>query len=250
MSSSDNESPELKQIRKGIAEQYKQKLIKLAKQDTYTIPLNILENGVEIPDPFNPSKKYVIYREWEEKEFKRHKITVQDWHKAEELKAIYNSEDDDTETKTNLLMNLYSFLAKCYLKMSTKDDFVRASWGELRPIIDACDYRTEHSLADISDGIYKYWHLDVPVFLTHEEIEMVRTYRLWTGKAKTKPWEINAGGVKYQEDLSMVLKMEELENSGHNFKAKKAERSSGGGASGGVDADGTRHTKTTKIRER
>lgn len=248
MSAAGFENPELEQIRNSIAAQYKQKLIELAKQETYTISLNVLKNGIKIEDPLDSSKKYTIYRDWEEKEFQRYKITVSDWKKAEELTALYDSEEDETERKADLLMNLYSFLAKCYLKMS-RDNFRRASWGELRPILDACNYRTTHSLADLSDGIYKYFHLDVPVLLNSEELAMVRMYRLWTGKAKTKPTEYN-GGIWYEEDLNMVLKMEELEISGHNFKAKKAQGSSGGGGDSSIDAVGDKHSRRTRVRER
>jgi hypothetical protein len=237
-----------------LANQYKDALIELAKQDTYIISVQSLSSGSarKVLDPFDHTKLLTVYTKWEEKKYKRHKITVADYQKVKELSESYNDEEEEQEEeeeedderyrlkKIDQVLALYQFFAQCYLKMSP-EEFMRADWGQTRPILDACNYRTVHSLAHTSKALYQYFHLEGEVQLTHAEAECIRRYRLWTGKAKTKPAEYN-GGIWYEEDLNEVLKMEELDISGRNYKAKKSQ------SKGNVGADGDVHRKTTRVR--
>ncbi|MBD0328369.1 MAG: hypothetical protein ICV68_18280 [Pyrinomonadaceae bacterium] len=234
--------------------EYKEQLQQLAQQTSYFILLQDTTSGQKIPDPEDVyRRKTVVFygNEWEEVEFKRYKITITDHQRAEELYSRYEEfdyEEDDTGGKMDAAMEYYQFLASCYLKM-TEDEFKRADWGYLKLVMDACQYRTTRTLPKISRALYEYYHLG-KAKLNDDEYECLRMYRLWTGKAKTKPWEYN-GGIVYQEDLNTVLEMEELEISGNNFRAKKQQaeqRAKEGG--GSVGEDGVLHKRTTKIKNR
>src|SRR5215216_680245 len=235
-----------------FSKRYRESLQELAAQTTYYIDLQDTTTGQKIVDPFDRRGKTIIVfygNEWETKEYQRNKITVADYQKANELskqhpgdgERDYEKEEDRTSNEIDAVVEFYKFLALCYLRM-TPDEFDRADWGYLKAILDACQYRTVRTLPKFSRALHQYFHLG-KAKLNEDEYEAVKIYRLWSGRAKTKPWEYN-GGFVYEEDLNMVLHMEELDISGQNFRAKKEV----GGAQ--IGADGDVHKKTTRIRER
>lgn len=252
-----------------LVNQYREQIIKLALKDLYIIPVlggggsgSSISESQKVQDPFDRRKTITIYQDWEYKKYRRHKITVADYEKAREMSIDYENEedeeddDDKEDKKSDKLIELYEFLALCYLRM-TPDEFLRADWGTTRPVLDACQFRTSHSPADLSQGLYEFFHLDITSHLTDLDYHLLKMYRLWTGKAKTKPWEYN-GGFVYEEDLNTLLKMEELQISGENYKAKKerarAENSAGGGGGSGssssVGEDGVVHRRSTRFKNR
>jgi hypothetical protein len=258
----DPQQPERNFITKAEAQQsledlrnlaYKQQLQELAQHTTYVILLQDTSTGQKIPDPEDRRKTIIFYgdNEWEVKVFKRFKITVDDYKKADELYLYYaeidpdeeEQDDDAGERKIDAIMQFYQFLAVCYLRMSV-EDFQRADWGRLKMVLDACQYRTVRTLPKLSKALYEYYHFG-KANLNEDEYECLKTYRLWTGKSKTKPWEYN-GGFVYEEDLNMVLQMEELDISGQNFRAKKQQHKAAGG--GEVGEDGVVHRKTTRVK--
>jgi len=223
-SNSNNNSDEVL-----ITNQYREKIIELAQIDTYyTIPIL--------------TQKTDYYYFWENKQYRRHKITTADYEKAKEMSLNDHEEERDLDD----LMELYQFLAMCYLRMPS-DEFERSDWGTIRPVLDACQFRTAHSPADLSRGLYEFFHLEITSHLTSSDYDLLKMYRLWTGKARTKPWEYN-GGIVYEEDLNTILKMEELQISGDNYKAKKEKARGEGGSS--VGEDGVVHRKTTRFKNR
>jgi len=212
-----------------LANQYKEKIIELAQKEKYIIPILVVVND---------NKKY--YSCWEDREYTHHKILAADYEKVKEMTT-----EDFHKGDMDKVMELYQFLAMCYLRM-TLDEFQRSDWGTTRAVLDACQFRTAHSPADLSRGLYEFFHLELTNHLTRSDYDMLRMFRLWTGKAQTKPWEYN-GGFIYEEDLNTLLKMEELQVSGDNYKAKKEQAKKEGGS---VGEDGVVHRKATRIRNR
>jgi hypothetical protein len=188
---------------KVISDQYHDYIAKLGRQDTYTIHL----------------RDY--YVDWIEEEFERHKITRVDNEKSKKMaKELAKLEDEeDVELKLNKMIDMYKFLASCYLHMSEKD-FVRADWEELKDVINACELRTSMSIAYVDDGLYHLFS-DGKASLSPAEHEAYEMFRLWK-KWNTKPWEYN-GGYVYPEDIRCVLKMEEFELKAEEKAQKKAE---------------------------
>lgn len=239
-------------LAKYIKAQYEDAIKESAKYDAYWIAVCV--NG-----------------KWQSRLYRRNKITAVDFAKAKEMvSSIENSEppdedeydydyeeedDDDDEAdededvgQLEQVLAYYRFLASCYLKM-TAQEFDNCDWGKIRLIIDACNWRTSHSLVSLSRGLYEFFHIDLTTHLTEQDYEMLRMYRLWIGKAKIKPWTIN-GGTIYEEDINTFLKLEEFHNSGEKLKAKKQEARGSVGNGSSVGADGVVHKRSTKYKNR
>ena len=215
-------------------------------------------------------------RNWHIKTFKRHKITTVDFAKAKEISHELNSNEDEIIEPIELeeeeeeesddnnddidnkqleqVLQYYRFLAGCYLKM-TEQEFNNCDWGKLRLVIDACQYRTTHSFATDSEGLFEFFHLEdsrgnaFTKKLTDRDYQALKMFRLWIGKAKIKPWQTN-GGIIYEEDINTFLKLEELQISGDKLKAKKKQAREDGKAGASIGPDGVLHRKTTKFRNR
>lgn len=235
-----------------LIEEYRQQIIKLAINDFYIIPvLGCVSGGQKVPDPFDRRKTIIMYGDWEYRKYRRYKIIKSDFDKAREMSIDYEGEGETEGRGLDKLMELYQFLAMCYFRM-TPDEFMRADWGTIRPALDACQFRTSHSPADLSQGLYEFFHIEshtgqpLTAHLTNLDYELIKMYRLWVGKARTPPWKYN-GGIIYEEDLNTVLKMEELQASGEAYKAKKEKAREGGGS---VGEDGVVHRRSVRYKNR
>jgi hypothetical protein len=203
--------------------------------------------------------------------FKYHKITSADHRQASELAEQLREADDDEHAeitvepspekyevgekqddelaKITKIIDYYRFLAFHYLEMSS-EQFDRCDWGKLRLVVDACNYRTNHTLVEDSMGLYEFFHLEdtrgnpIVRHLTDRDHALLRMFRLWTGKAKLKPWHIN-GGIIYEEDINSFLQLEALQISGMKLKEKKSKWKQD---HANVGPDGEVHKHTTKVR--
>ena len=205
--------------------------------------------------------------------FKRHKITVKDFAKAEVLKDEINSdygyvepsseqlqeeEDKEIDTVKDLehVLNYYRFMAQCYLKMSA-EEFDYCDCGKVRLIVDACNYRTVHTFVEGSKSLYEFTHLldaegkPMTAHLTDKDREMLELYTLWRGPAKIKPW-IRNGGMMYEEDINVFLRLDSLYHAGEAYKNKKAKarESLQSGQSAVMGQDGVLHKHKTTFRNR
>lgn len=223
--------------------------------------------------------------------FRYHKITSQDYAKAKEMaqtedwKKYAEPPSSVREAKLILeqvssedyIINLageviqrtldyYRFLASCYLHMSC-EDFDRCDWSKLRLVIEACNYRTEHSLAPFSEGLLMFFMIEntrgqpFTQRLTQRDVDMLNMYQLWVGPSKLRPWDIN-GGIVYEEDISTFVKLEEYRMLGEKKREKiqqaRENRSSGGvggaatGTAGGttMGEDGVLHKRSIRYKNR
>lgn len=126
----------------GLGDDYMKNVTTLAKRKSYKISLR-KKTGNKTTHPITGAQ-VDEYKGWEEKEFDRNKIASEDWHMAEKMRAENGKEKDDVKFRENLA-KIYEFLAWCYLGM-THDEFNRADWNDIKPIIDACNHRTVYSL--------------------------------------------------------------------------------------------------------
>lgn len=130
----------------------------------------------------------------------------------------YTEVIDDEEHNQGVA--LYEFLADKYLLMS-KADFGNADWEATKAILEGCNFRTIHSLADISHNIFRLFEerkTRAPLNLElsqeeHDELNMFILWRDW----KTKPWEINGGRV-YEEDINFVMKVKSFQSAASDKK--------------------------------
>lgn len=181
-------------------ERYKERLIELSHEDSFIIAI--------------ADKSKV----WYEREFIRYKIERQDYDKAREMMRDFSADDFVQESdRQNALMLLYQFLAKCYLHM-TEQEFQNADWEELKDILAACEYRTEHSIVPDSRTFYELFFFG-SARPSQTEKECFEMYRLWK-KWNTKPWEINGGHI-YPEDIRTVLEIEKIEQEAQEREQKK-----------------------------
>lgn len=128
---------------KNFESDYSKRLIKLAKQDSYSVSLRI-PTGKKIEDPLDPDKKIEEYKGWEQKTYERQKIASADFKRVEKLRAEY-AKIKDPDKVVEMVARMYQFLAYCYLAMSA-EEFGRTDWDEIKPILDACNFRTVNSL--------------------------------------------------------------------------------------------------------
>ncbi len=116
----------------------------------------------------------------------------------------------------------YKYLAMHYLSGLTEDEFMRCEWGEIKSVVDACNYRTAYSLPYVSTAIYNFCYgVSKGADLTNEEMEMLKMYRLWK-QWNTPPWEVNGGKI-YPEDIETVMRIDDHVNSASKHQMKKEE---------------------------
>jgi hypothetical protein len=132
----------------GLGDDYMKRIVELAKQESYTISLR-KPTGNKVPDP-TTGEEVDEFRGWETKQYSRGKIMSSDYNKVEKLRAQYNKERDP-EKIADMLARIYQFLAYCYLEMPYSD-FIRTDWDEIKPILDACNFRTVYSLPNSQTG--------------------------------------------------------------------------------------------------
>jgi len=247
-------------LKKQLAEQYQEQIKYYAKYDGFRISIqDEYENWPSIGRLFRYHKITAL-------DFASSKEMIHNWRQdAEPLE--FSSESDVQQWESEMIisaegfvqqtLDYYKFLASCYLHMTSKE-FERCDWSKLRLVIEACIYRTEHSIATFSTPLLEFFTIEnargepMAIHLTPKDIDMLNMYQLWVGESKLKPWDIN-GGIIYQEDISTFLKLEEYRLLGEKKKAKlreARERSASGGGGATMGPDGVLHKHTTRIRNR
>jgi hypothetical protein len=126
----------------GLGDDYLKRVTDLAKKQAFTISLR-KPTGRKIKHPITEQEE-PEYKGWEERNYERGKIASPDWHMVEKMRAQMAKEKDQ-EKVMEMMAKIYEFLAYCYLGMP-HDEYVRTDWEELKPIIDACNFRTIYSL--------------------------------------------------------------------------------------------------------
>jgi hypothetical protein len=121
-------------------EEYMKKVMELSKQDRYEIVL-LVDSGEVEPDPLEPEKSRPVYKGTERKIYRRRPISSGDYHRAEKLRATFQSEKDPLKVADNQA-RIYQFLAYCYLQMPYSE-FVRVEdWTQIKLVLDGCSHRT------------------------------------------------------------------------------------------------------------
>lgn len=126
----------------GLSDDYVKRVTELAKNQAYAISLG-KKTGRKVKHPITDEEIDEI-EGWEQKNYDRKKISSKDWHLVEKMRASNNKEKDQEKFQENLA-KIYEFLAYCYLGM-THDEYIRTDWEEIKPIIDACNFRTVYSI--------------------------------------------------------------------------------------------------------
>ena len=200
--------------------------------------------------------------------FRYNKITVQDYEKAQrmisesmigrksfnefiepseyvELQTEADTEEEDSFSTTEAMLEYYRFLASCYLKMSS-EEFDRCDWGKVRLVVNACNYRTEHSFIDESYGLGVFFEIDIATYLNKRDIEVLKMYGRWISKAELAPWILN-GGFMYEEDINAFSKLQALQQKGEERKQKKADKIAEYKANNAnASSSGSRHITRTR----
>jgi hypothetical protein len=132
-----------------VQNDYAKLIIEYAKKDQYEISLR-MPTGRKIPDPIDPTQMIDEFKGWTKKDFKRCKITSADYARLEKLRADFNKEKDPTKV-ADMLARIYQFLAYCYLEMPY-EEFIRADWDEVKPILDGCNFRTMYGIPNSQKG--------------------------------------------------------------------------------------------------
>jgi len=125
-----------------LGDDYFNYVVKLARQQEYTLTLK-KPTGRKTTDPVT-DEEVDEYIGWEQKTYKRNKITTEEYNKVETLRALYNKEKD-AEKIAKILGKMYRYLAYIYLGM-TEADFKRADWEEIKPTLDSCNFGTVYSM--------------------------------------------------------------------------------------------------------
>lgn len=128
-----------------LSQDYLKKVIQLAASgDSFTLPVRQLDpSGKKEKDPYTGEEE-PVYIGWENKTYKRSKISSKDWEKIDNTRAEYHASRDPIKSAQHQA-RMYYLIAKLYLNM-TYEDYKNADWEELRPILDACNFRTVYSL--------------------------------------------------------------------------------------------------------
>lgn len=128
-----------------LGQDYIKKIIQLAASgDHFTISVRQRDpSGKTEKDPYTEEEE-PVYIGWEKKTYSRHKITSRDWEKIDQTRAEYHAARDPIRAAQNQA-KMYYLIAKMYLSM-TAEEYRNADWDELRPILDACNFRTVYSL--------------------------------------------------------------------------------------------------------
>jgi len=111
---------------------YSNAITTYAKQEEFTIPIE------------RKDAKGNLLGEYENKKFKRKKISAGKWEEVEELREDIFAEKDRKKTRA-LISKLYWICAREYFKMS-EDEYKRASWEDVKLAVDASNFRTVKSL--------------------------------------------------------------------------------------------------------
>ncbi len=125
-----------------LSDDYMKRVMELANNDNYEISLRV-PTGNKMKDPFS-GEEVDEFKGWEKKRYSRGRITAADYNKVEKLRAQYQKEKDP-EKIADMLARIYQFLAYCFLEMSY-NEFIRTDWDEVKPVLDACNFRTVYSL--------------------------------------------------------------------------------------------------------
>jgi hypothetical protein len=129
-----------------LGDDYFDRVTKLAEQNTYSIGFKI-PTGKTIKDPIT-DEDILEYSGWENKTYRRGRITAEEYKKIEILRGKYNKERDQ-EKNAELFAKLYQYIAYVYLGMKY-EDIRRADWDELKPVLDACNFGTVYSMKNKS----------------------------------------------------------------------------------------------------
>lgn len=111
---------------------YMENVMQNATRDEWKIPIEQTDESGE------PNGKYVI------KTYKRQKISVRRWTKLEEIRAAFAKESDRQKSQ-ELLAEVYWQCAQGYFGMD-KNDYIGASWEDMKLAMDACNFRTVRGL--------------------------------------------------------------------------------------------------------
>ena len=130
---------------KQLGDDYFRRVMELAAStDIFHIPLPVYDpSGRTLENPVTHEKEKVIV-DWKPKAFKRYKITSKDFEQIDLARAEYNMSKDAKQISI-LMAQMYELIAFKYLRMS-HEEYVSAQWEELRPVLDACNFRTVYSL--------------------------------------------------------------------------------------------------------
>ena len=139
------------QLFEKMSDDYLNRTIELAKKNEYMITLRI-PSGEFMPDPTDPNKQIKLFKDEvpQARPFTRKKVSVQDYKKIEILRAQFNRERDP-EKVIDKLITLYQYMAYYFLGMKL-DEFDCADWDEIKPVLDACNFRTVYSLPNSVQG--------------------------------------------------------------------------------------------------
>jgi hypothetical protein len=127
-----------------LGDDYFKLIHKMAKWEEYTFTLK-KPTGNKVPDPLDETQMIDEFSGWEQKTYKRLKITTAEYQKIESLRGEYNSLKDDTKAIAAVLAKMYRYLAYVYLQMPYSD-FLRGDWEEIKPALDACNFSTVYGM--------------------------------------------------------------------------------------------------------
>lgn len=132
-----------------LGDEYFNFVMKLAKEDKYTLTLK-KPTGRKIKDPLT-DEEVDEFIGWESRIYNRHRITTEEYNKIEALRGKFNKEKDDVDAIADILAKMYRYLAYVYLQMP-QEDFLRADWEEIKPVLDACNFATVYSIRNINNN--------------------------------------------------------------------------------------------------
>lgn len=138
------ENDYLEQQRKKYEDLYNKRIVEGTGKQKVVLQLR-KPTGQMIPDPLDDNKQIPEFKGWEPKEFKKTVISSNDFKIIEKLRGLWNKErakeDIDVEKIADSMEKMYKYIAYAYLGMSA-EEFSRADWEELRPVLDSCTFKT------------------------------------------------------------------------------------------------------------
>jgi hypothetical protein len=123
-------------------EDYLQLVTDLAKRNEFVVHVGV-PSGKKVTDPIT-GEKVDLFDKFEVVEVTRRKINQRDWKNLEVLRGREQKEQDP-ERKSELTA-LISECSSLYFLGLTKDQWLRADVEELKPVLEACMFRTQYSL--------------------------------------------------------------------------------------------------------